>query len=109
VLGPVSEFAERNTDTPHRRYYLGGVGYGSRPVEALSECIPDKSAWCSVMATHAPVDVLKQLSPLLSGDTTLQDSSGAPLVEFPIHQDERLGSTCEESGPDPVSGECSTD
>jgi hypothetical protein len=90
-------------------YYLSGIGYGSRPVQALTECVPDKSAWCSVMAAHAPMDVLKQLSPLIGGDTALQDSSGAPLVEFPIHQDERLGSAREASGLGPVSGECSMD
>jgi hypothetical protein len=66
-------------------YYVSGFGYGNRPVEALPECVLDKCAWCSVMAAHALVDVLKQLSPLLNGITALQDSSGTPLIEFPIH------------------------
>ena len=52
-------------------YYLDGVGYGSRPVEALPKCVPDESARCSVVAAHAPMDVLKQLSHLLGGDTVL--------------------------------------
>jgi hypothetical protein len=76
-------------------YYLSGVSYGNRQVEALPKCVLDKSARCSVIAAHAPVDVVKQLSPLLSGDTMLQDSSGAPLVEA--------------LGLGPVSGECSAD
>jgi hypothetical protein len=90
-------------------YYLGGISYGSGPVEALPERISNKGAWCSMMAAHASVDVLKQLSPLLDGNAALQDSSGAPPVEFLIHQDECLGSAHEATGLGPVGREDSVD
>jgi hypothetical protein len=67
-------------------YYLDGVGHGSGPVETLPERVPDEGAWRCVVAANAPVDILQQSLPLLGGDAALQDSSGAPLIKFPIQQ-----------------------
>jgi hypothetical protein len=67
-----------------RAYHLGGVSHDSGPVETLPECVPDEGAWHRMVAVDALMDVLKQLPPLLKGNTALQDSSRALLVEFPI-------------------------
>jgi hypothetical protein len=58
-----------------------------------------------MVAVDAPMDVLKQLPPLLKGNTALQDSSRALLIEFPIQQDKQLGPMCEASGLDLARGE----
>jgi hypothetical protein len=52
-------------------YYLDGVGHGSGPVETLLECISDEGAWCGVVATNTPMDILQQSLPLLDGDAAL--------------------------------------
>ena len=50
------------------------------------------------MSTDPSMDVFQQVLPLLGGDTTLQDSCVAALVELPFDDDEGHGATCEPSG-----------
>ena len=41
-------------------YNLLSVGYCSGPVEALSECVPNKGSRCGVVTADATVDIAQQ-------------------------------------------------
>jgi hypothetical protein len=50
---------------------LAGVSNRGRPVEALAECVAHEGARGCVVATHARVDVSKELTPLGDGYASL--------------------------------------
>ena len=50
---------------------LFGVGYYSRPVEALSERVSDQGPRRGMVPADPTVDITQQLLPLFNGDATL--------------------------------------
>ena len=48
-----------------------------------------------MVTTDPIVDIAQQMLPLFDGDAALQDAGVASLVEFALHKDEGLGTTCE--------------
>src|SRR5688572_11776694 len=78
-------------------YYVGGVGYCRRPVEALLEGVPNEGSWCGMVAASPGVDVLYQCLPLLDRDAALEDAGVAPLVELLVDDDEGFGTACNPS------------
>ena len=50
---------------------LLSIGYYGRPVEALSECVPDQGSRRSMVPVNPTVDVIQQLLPLFDQDTVL--------------------------------------
>ena len=50
---------------------LFSVGYYSRLVEALSECISDQGPRCGMVPVDPPVDITQQPIPLFDGDVAL--------------------------------------
>jgi hypothetical protein len=70
-----------------------GVGHRRRPVEALSESIPDKGSRRHVMAASPRVYFLQEFLTFGDGDASLEDARGAAVVELLLisQQDERLG------------------
>jgi len=52
-------------------YNLLSIGYCRRPVQALSECVPDQGSRRGMVPTNPAVDVVQQLLPLLDWDTSL--------------------------------------
>ena len=72
---------------------LLGIGDYHRPIEPLAERIPDQSSRCGVMPTYSTVDIRQQLSSLLDGDASLQDSCVASPVELFSDEDTGLVSS----------------
>ena len=50
---------------------LLSVGYGGRPVEALTERVSDQGPRRGMVTTDPTVDITQQLLPLLDGDAAL--------------------------------------
>jgi hypothetical protein len=69
-----------------------GVGHRRRPVEALSEGIPDKGSRRCVMAASPRVYLSQEFLTFGDGDASLEDARGAAVVELLLiaQQDERL-------------------
>jgi hypothetical protein len=63
-------------------YNVHGISHRGRPVETLSESVPDEGPRRSVVSTRIVMDVLQQLSPLLGGHTALQDLGVALFIEL---------------------------
>ena len=78
-------------------YDLLSIGYRSRPVEALSEFIPNQGSRRRVVTVDPAVDIAQQKLPLFDGDANLQDPDVASFVEFTFYKNEGLGATCEPS------------
>jgi alkylated DNA nucleotide flippase Atl1 len=53
---------------------LAGICDSSRPVKALAEHVAHEGAWHRVVATHARVNVSKELAPLRDRYALLQDA-----------------------------------
>jgi hypothetical protein len=75
------------------RYNSSGVGHRRRPVEALSESIPDKGSRRCVMAASLRVYLSQEFLTFGGRDGSLEDARGAAVVELFLiaQQDERLG------------------
>ena len=56
------------------------VSYGRWPVETLSEGIPYKGFWSSMVAVSPRVQVLEELSTFFYGDAALQDPCRASSI-----------------------------
>jgi hypothetical protein len=69
------------------------VGHRRRPIEALSESIPDKGSRRCVMAASPRVYFSQEFLTFGDGDASLEDARGAVVVELLLisQQDERLG------------------
>ena len=74
---------------------LFGIGYHSRPVEALSECIFDQGSGRGVVTIDPTVDIAQHKLAQLDRDTELQDPGVALFVEFTLYKNEGFGTTCE--------------
>ena len=74
---------------------LFGVGYYGRLVETLSECVSNHGSRSGMVTVDPIVDIAQQPLPLFDGDAALQDPSVASFVEFTLHKDEGLCTTCE--------------
>jgi hypothetical protein len=59
-----------------------GVGHHRRPVEALSESIPDKGSRRCVMAASPRVYLSQEFLTFGDGDASLEDARGAAVVEL---------------------------
>jgi hypothetical protein len=70
-----------------------GVGHRRRPIEALSEGIPDQGSRRRVMAASPRVYFSQEFLTFGDGDASLEDALGAAVVELLLisQQDERLG------------------
>jgi hypothetical protein len=90
-------------------YNAHGVCHCSRPVEALSKSVLDEGPRHGVVAVGIMMDVFKQLSPMLGGNTALQDLGVALFIEFSLDDDVRLSAVCKPSGLHPVDRECLLD
>ena len=72
-------------------YDLLGIGYRSKPVEALSERISNQGSGRGMVIVDPTVDITQQALPLFEGDAALQDPGVASLVEFTLHKNKGLG------------------
>ena len=66
------------------------VVYCCRPVETLSEGVPDQRPRRGVVAAHTGVDVAQELLPLFDGDAALQYATHTSLVELFVEDHKRL-------------------
>ena len=76
-------------------YNLLGIGYHSRPVEALLEHVSDQGFGRGMVTTDPTMDIAQQTLPLVGGDAALQDPGVASHVEFTLHKNKGLGAMCE--------------
>ena len=84
---------------------LLGIGDCRRPIEPLAERVPDQSSRCRVMPTYSTIDIRQQLSSLLDGDASLQDSCVASPVELFSDDDIGFGSSSQPTRLCLVTGE----
>lgn len=50
------------------------VDHGGRPIELLSECLPDECSWGRVVLAHSSVDFDDQIPSIFASDALLLDS-----------------------------------
>ena len=67
------------------------VSYYNRPVEALSERVPNQGSRCGMVPVDPTMDVIQQLLPLFDRDIALEDLSVVVLVELFLDDDKLLG------------------
>jgi hypothetical protein len=70
---------------------LAGISDHGGPIEALAERVAHEGARRRVVATHARVNVSKELAPLGDGHASLQDARRGAPVQLDVDEGERLG------------------